>query len=89
MPDLPTILAALQANPADGSRWLALASWLADNGRDDEAVVVRVYWPTLRDNVVESGVPLNKTLSTLARNAARLGRRAREVEERLAGPPGG
>jgi hypothetical protein len=46
-----------------------------------------VFWPTLRDNVVESDVPLHLTLRTLARNAARLGRRARAVEERLEGTP--
>jgi hypothetical protein len=57
--------------------------------RDDEAAAVRAFWRTLRDNVAEPEVPLYLTLSTLARNATRLGLRAREVEEPLAGPPGG
>jgi hypothetical protein len=46
-----------------------------------------VFWPTLRDNVVDFKVPLYMTLRTLARNAARLGRRAREVEEERVGLP--
>jgi hypothetical protein len=45
-----------------------------------------VFWPVLRDNVVESDVPLHLILRTLAGNAARLGRRARAVEERRMGP---
>jgi hypothetical protein len=35
MPDLPAILDAIRERPEDERRWLALASWLWDNGRDD------------------------------------------------------
>jgi hypothetical protein len=80
MPDLPQLLDAIRARPDAG--WLALASWLRDNGRDDEAAAVRVYWPTLRDNVTVSGVSVELTVRELARHAARLGRRAREIEGR-------
>ena len=65
MPDLPQLLAAIRDKPDDGPRWLALASWLwdngRDNGRDDEAAAVRVFWPTLRDNLA-NGVSLGDTL---------------------------
>jgi hypothetical protein len=43
-------------------RWLALAFWYRDNGRDDEAAVVQVFRPTLRDNLAVSGVSLHATL---------------------------
>jgi hypothetical protein len=39
----------------------------------------------LRDNVPVAGVSCNETLRQVARHAARLGRRAREVEARDAG----
>jgi len=63
--------------------WEALSTWLEDTGRDDEAAAVRVFWPTLRDNVTVAGVPLGLTLRGLARNAAALGRQAREIEQRV------
>jgi hypothetical protein len=53
MPDLPALLDALRERLDDEGRWLALAGWLRDNDRDDEAAVVRVFWPTLRDNVLD------------------------------------
>jgi hypothetical protein len=46
MPD-PDLRAAIVAGPNDGERWLNLARWFAENGRDDEAAVVRVFWPAL------------------------------------------
>lgn len=82
-PDLTGILDAIRVRPDDGDRWLNLASWLGDNGRYDEAVAVRVYWPTLRDNITECGVPLGLTLRQMARHAAVLGRQAREFEQGL------
>lgn len=83
--DLPAILGAIRDRPDEEARWLALASWLRDNGPEDEAAAVRVFWPTLRDNVLVSGVPLHETLSQLAQHAARLGPRAREIESRAVG----
>jgi uncharacterized protein (TIGR02996 family) len=41
----PTVPDAIRERPDDGARWLALAGWLFDNGRDDEAVAVRAFWP--------------------------------------------
>ena len=79
MPDLPDLLAALEDRPADGSRWLALSAWLADRGRDDEAAAVRVFWPTLWE-AVAGGACVRQALRKMARNAARLGRKARAIE---------
>jgi hypothetical protein len=80
MPDLPAILDALREKPADGPRWLVLAGWVFDNGRDDEAVAVRVYWPVLRDNLARAS--LESTLADVARHSRLLGQREREVEGR-------
>ena len=85
MSDLPDLLAAIRDRPNDEARWLALAGWLRDHGRDDEAAVVRVFWPTLRDTVTACGASVHQSLRKVVRNAARLGRRAREVEERVGG----
>jgi uncharacterized protein (TIGR02996 family) len=79
MPDLPPLLDAIRADPDEGPRWLALAGWLDDNGRDDEAAAVRVYWPTLRDDLA-AGVSLDETLAYVARHARRLGAEARKIE---------
>ena len=43
MPDLAQLLDAIRAGPDDEAGWLALGSWLRDNGRDDEAAAVRVF----------------------------------------------
>jgi hypothetical protein len=82
MPDLPAILDAIRERPDDGKRWTALASWLWDNGRDDEAAAVRAFWPALRDTVVEAGVSLDETLRQVASHARTLGRRARAMGAR-------
>jgi hypothetical protein len=42
MSDLPALLVAITGQPDDELRWVALAIWLWDNGRDDEAAVVHV-----------------------------------------------
>jgi hypothetical protein len=55
-----------------------------DNGRDDEATVVRAFWPALRDNVVEARVSLGETLHQVAWHSKMLARRAREMESRAA-----
>jgi uncharacterized protein (TIGR02996 family) len=78
MPELPAILGAIRERPDDGPRWLALAAWLRDNGRDDEAAAVRVYWPVLRDNLARAS--LESTMADVARHSRLLGQRAREVE---------
>jgi hypothetical protein len=79
----PELLDTIRANPDDGPRWLALAGWYWDNGRDDEAVAVRVFWPALRDDLER--VTLEATLADVARHAAILGKRAREIEGRRGG----
>jgi uncharacterized protein (TIGR02996 family) len=84
MPDLPALLDAIRERPDDGLRWLALASWLWDNGRDDEAAAVRAFWPALRDTVVEAGVSLDETLRQVAWHSKTLARRAREMGSRAA-----
>ena len=84
MPDLPALLEAIRANPDDGARWLAVAAWLWDNGRDDETAAVRAFWPALRDTVVEAGVSLDETLRQVAWHSKMLARRAREMGSRAA-----
>src|SRR5262249_58448120 len=84
-PDLAESLNAIQERHDDGNRWLALASWLWDNGRDDEAVVVRVLWPTLRDNVADTS--LKATLAEVKRSAKRLAKLARKIEARADDTP--
>jgi uncharacterized protein (TIGR02996 family) len=80
MPD-PTLLAAILADPDDGGPWLALAGWFRDNGRDDEAVAVRVFWRTLRDSLrIEQSI--DTVLADVRRSASILGACAREIEER-------
>jgi uncharacterized protein (TIGR02996 family) len=86
MPILPALLDAIRDEPNDELRWIALASWLWDNGRDVEAAVVRVYSPTLCDDVTVRGVSLRETLRQVVRHQRLLGRRAVEVEERAAIP---
>jgi hypothetical protein len=77
VPDLPAILDATQADPNCEGRWVA--SWLSDNGREDEAVAVRVFWPTLRDTVAER-TPVREPMRQVVRDAIKLGRRAQRVE---------
>jgi uncharacterized protein (TIGR02996 family) len=79
----------IRERPDDGHRRLALASWLSDHGRDDEAVAMRVHWPTLRDNLACAS--LAATLRDVARNAKVLAKVVRRVERRakvtVADPP--
>jgi hypothetical protein len=79
-PDLAAILNAIRERPDDGSCWVALSSWLWDNGRDDEALVVRVLWPTLRDNFTCES--LKATLSEVKRSRKRLAKLSRKIEGR-------
>jgi hypothetical protein len=80
MADLPTLTAAVAENPDDGAGWLALSEWFAANGRDDEAIALRVLWSTFRDNLAAAS--LESTLEDVARNARLLAGVAREVERR-------
>jgi uncharacterized protein (TIGR02996 family) len=84
-PKLITILGAIREDPDDGNRWLALAAWLWDNGRDDEAVVVRGLWPTLRDNVGDTS--LKATLAEVRRSRKSLARWARKIDARADDTP--
>src|SRR5262245_4504671 len=77
-PKLISILNAIRESPDDEAHWLALTEWLYDNGRDDEAVAVRVPWPTLRENL--ACVSLAATLAGVARTAAVLAEAARAIE---------
>jgi uncharacterized protein (TIGR02996 family) len=80
MPDLPALLDAISANPDDGDRWLNLAQWYRDNGRNDEALTVRVFWPTLRDNLAHAS--LEATLEDVVKHSKVLAGLAQEVEQR-------
>jgi hypothetical protein len=84
-PDLAVLLDVVRANPNDRRGWLKLASWLWDNGRDDEALVVRVLWRGLRDNVADSS--LKATLAEVKRSARRLVIWARKIEARADDTP--
>src|SRR5262245_15688755 len=82
MPDPDAALtAAVIADPDDESRWLALAAWFRDNGEDDTAASLRMFWPAVRD-AVAGGRSLDSCLEFVRRNAWRLGPRARDFEER-------
>jgi hypothetical protein len=81
MLDPSAVLAPIKANPDDESAWLALAAHYRDSGRHDEAAAVRVFWPTIR-STLSAGRSLESALDLLARNAALLGRRARETDGR-------
>jgi hypothetical protein len=80
MADLPSLLTAISANPDDGVHWRALAQWYSDNGQEDEAIAIRVFWPTLRDNLAFAS--LETTLADAVRNSKVLAELAREVERR-------
>jgi hypothetical protein len=80
MSDYEAILDSIRRKLNDPARWLALAGWLADNGRDDEAAALRVFHPVLEENL-DRGATLESTLAIVERNAARLARRARRMEE--------
>src|SRR5438309_680017 len=77
--DQPAILDAIRANPGEERHWLALAAWHWDDGRDDETAIIRVFWPTLRDDMANRRA-LEDVLERVRRHRRLLGRRAREVE---------
>ena len=82
MAELPSLLDAIREKPGGQARWLALSWWLWTNEREDEAAVVRVFWPMLRDHMTRDGKSLDETLDDVARNAKVLGEVAREIEDR-------
>ena len=79
----PDVLAAIEAYPDDGERWLNLARWFADYGRDDEAAAVRVFWRTLREHM--AGRSIEPVLAEVEQSARILGACAREIEGRRPG----
>jgi uncharacterized protein (TIGR02996 family) len=78
----PALLAAILADPDDEPGWLALAAWVRDNGRNDEACIVRVFWPAIRGAMAQ-GRTLDWCLEYIRRNDARLGQQARGLEEHV------
>jgi hypothetical protein len=84
-PDFPAVLLdAIRTDSANAGRWLALAAWLSVQSRDDEAIAVRVLWPTLRENL--SGSTLEAILADVAAHANVFANVAREVERRATEP---
>ena len=71
------ILRAIAANPDVAEHWHELADWLSVLARDDEAVSVRVLWPTLRDNLAVASLAV--TLTAVAMNCKTLGAIARKL----------
>lgn len=51
------------------------------------AAAVRVYWPTPRDNIVEAGASLKRSLEDVRQNAALLDRLAWDLEVQRDGTP--
>jgi hypothetical protein len=80
----PATHAAILAAPDHGAGWLALAAWLRDNDRNEEAAAVRAFWPAMR-NCLAAGRSLEAVLADVRRSAWTLGRCARWIEERLDG----
>jgi hypothetical protein len=82
-PDLPFAWRAGRATPGTrpdrGFGWIALAVWLSQQGRYDEAAAVRVFWPKLSARV-RAGDSVHMTLRDVARHADWWGRRARQVD---------
>jgi hypothetical protein len=79
MTGLPDLLASIRKNPADEARRFALSRWLWDNGRQDEAVVIRCFWATLRDTLT-TGVSPEEILDDVARSVRILAPVARNIE---------
>lgn len=67
--------------PTTEAEWLALAGRLWDDGFDDDAAAIRVFWPTIAETIA-GGVPLEAALKQVRRHSARLARLARRIEER-------
>jgi uncharacterized protein (TIGR02996 family) len=86
MDEYATILDAIRVRPNDVTNWLALAGWLTDNGENDEAATVRVFFPVMRENL-SLGATLEETIAIVRQNAIPLGRRARLMEVQVISQP--
>jgi uncharacterized protein (TIGR02996 family) len=69
MSELPEILDCIRERPADSLRWLTLARWLDDQGRDHEGAQVRAFYPLIRDRV-NAELPLDQALALVAPKAS-------------------
>jgi hypothetical protein len=87
MDGLPTLMQSVRENPGDKAGWLALSFWMWSDGREDEAAVLRVLWPTLRDHMAQDRWSLEATLADVAENAKVLARVARQIEARASEGP--
>ena len=78
--ELARILESVNQNSDDQSAWLSLAEWLRDNGNDDEASAVRVFWSAIADSIA-MGMMIEQALKLVRKNARNLGRKARDIDE--------
>jgi hypothetical protein len=85
--ELPAILDRIRQEPDHEPHWFALARWFCDNGQNDLAAVVRVFWPAMRDSLGPQRT-LEQVLAIAPQDLARLAIVARRVEERVRGGPG-
>jgi hypothetical protein len=74
------------ANPDDAAGWLALADHYRDNGEDTLALVVRTYWPAMRDTL-EVGRPFPMVMRDVRKNLTTLHRAAARIAEKEFDPP--
>ena len=78
--ELTQILESVAQGADSQAAWLSLAEWLRDNGGDDEASAVRVFWSAIADSIA-MGLTIEQALKLVKKNARTLGRKAREVKE--------
>jgi hypothetical protein len=69
--ELPAIFDRIRQEPDAEAHWLALTGWCADNGYADMALVVRHFWPALRD-AIGPNMPLEQMLEIAPKDASRL-----------------
>ncbi|HKB01752.1 MAG TPA: hypothetical protein VKD90_06010 [Gemmataceae bacterium] len=74
------------ADPDDESACLAYAGDLRDNGHDAEALVVRTFWPALRDTLA-TGQTFDAIMADLRRHLWTLRDAALRVVEAMEKPP--
>jgi hypothetical protein len=79
MPEPADLQSAIRSDSDRVSGWLALAAHYRNEGWDDEAAVLRVFWPALRDTLA-AGRTLESVLDRVRRDAEPLGRWARQFE---------